>query len=72
MINFSKGQFNTQDYVGKAKPEKLPKLTYWPFFLALGLTFSLWGILTGWIIGISGLILFFISLAVWIKELNNE
>jgi hypothetical protein len=72
MINPTKEKLTSEDYVGKAKPEKLPKPTYWPFILAFGLTLSLWGILTGWIIGISGILLFFIALASWIKEINHE
>lgn len=72
MNNSIKEEFNTEDYVGMAKPEKLPNPTYWPFILAIGLTLGLWGILMGWIIGISGFILFFIALAGWIKEINHE
>jgi hypothetical protein len=33
----------------KAQPEELPKPTYWPFFLALGVVLIFWGILTSWI-----------------------
>lgn len=67
-----KDEFAPDDYVGKAKPEKLPKPTYWPFILAFGLTLALWSILTGWIIGLCGFLLFFIALAGWIKEINHE
>ena len=56
----------------KAKPEKLPHPTYWPFFLALGLVFLFWGILTSWIISLVGLIIFIISLAGWIDILRHE
>lgn len=67
-----KDEFISDDYVGNAKPEKPPKPTYWPFILAFGLTLALWSILTGWIIGLCGLLLFFIALAGWIKEINHE
>lgn len=72
MINTRKGTYEPADFVGKAEPQKLPKASYWPFFLALGLTLLFWGILTGWIIGGSGLLVFFISLSGWIKDMNHE
>lgn len=72
MNDSTKEKFVTEDYVGKAKPDNLPNPTYWPFVFALGLTLSFWGILTGWIICISGSILLFIALAGWIKEINHE
>ncbi|MGN6617502.1 MAG: hypothetical protein ACTHJ5_10030 [Ilyomonas sp.] len=56
----------------KARPEKLPKPTYWPFFLALGIMFMFWGMLTIWVITVAGFILFIISLAGWINILRNE
>ena len=56
----------------KARPEHLPKPTYWPLLLALGLTFMLWGLLTSWIIGAAGLLLFGIALAGWINILRHE
>lgn len=56
----------------KAKPEKMPKPTYWPFFLALGLTFAGWGLLTTWYISVAGAIVFVISLVCWINILRHE
>lgn len=56
----------------KAKPEILPKPTYWPFFMALGLTFMGWGILTIWLISLAGFIVFVISLIGWINILRHE
>lgn len=56
----------------KAKPEHLPKPTYWPFFLALGLMFAGWGLLSNWLFSIIGLIVFGISLFGWINNLRNE
>lgn len=56
----------------KAKPEKLPKPTYWPFFLALGLIFSAWGLLTIWLISAMGLVIFSIALFKWINILRHE
>ena len=56
----------------KAKPEILPKPTYWPFFLAMGLVFIFWGLLTTWVILVTGAIIFVISLIGWINILRYE
>ena len=64
-------QINTSELI-KAKPELLPKPTYWPFFLAMGIMFIAWGLLTIWIISVAGLILLVISLAGWINILRHE
>lgn len=56
----------------KAKPEMLPLPTYWPFFLAMGLLFMVWGLLTVWIIAAAGFVVFVIALAAWINILRHE
>ncbi len=56
----------------KAQPEKLPKPTYWPFFLALGVVFIFWGIVTNWVISTIGLLIFGIALFGWITEIYKE
>ena len=56
----------------KAQPEKLPAPTYWPFVVALGLTFVFWGLLTTWIILVAGFVIFCIGLAGWINLLRHE
>ena len=56
----------------KATPEKLPKPTYWPFFMALGIMFLFWGILATWVISAIGFIVFFIALGGWIADLYKE
>ncbi len=56
----------------KAQPEELPKPTYWPFFMALGVVLIFWGILTSWIISGIGLILFGAALIGWIIEIYKE
>ncbi len=56
----------------KAKPEVLPGPTYWPFFLAMGLTFIFWGLLTTWVILVAGVIIFVIALTGWINQLRYE
>jgi hypothetical protein len=56
----------------KAKPEKLPSPTYWPFFVAMGLLFMAWGLLAMWLIAVAGLLVFVIALAAWINILRHE
>lgn len=61
-----------EDSWEKAKPEILPKPTYWPFFLAMGLAFIFWGLLTTWMILATGGIIFIIALGGWINLLRHE
>ena len=56
----------------KAQPEELPKPTYWPFFLALGVVLIFWGILTSCIVSGIGFILFGIAITGWITEIYKE
>jgi uncharacterized membrane protein HdeD (DUF308 family) len=64
----------------KPKPEVLPKPGYWPFLLALGIAFILWGLAVGFnevfstivIVSGLGLILFIVALAGWIGDLRDE
>ncbi len=56
----------------KAAPDHLPKPTYWPFFMATGLMFTGLGLLTSWIISLTGGLVFFISLFRWINILRHE
>jgi uncharacterized membrane protein HdeD (DUF308 family) len=64
----------------KPKPEVLPRPGYWPFLLALGITFILWGFAVGFnevfstviIVSGVGLLLFIVALAGWIGDLRDE
>jgi len=56
----------------RARPELLPKPTYWPFFLTVGLGFIFWGMLTTWIIGGAGFLIFIIALIGWINLLRHD
>jgi hypothetical protein len=55
-----------------AVPEVLPEPTYWPFYLAMGIMFLAWGLLTMWEFSLLGLILMIISLVGWINLLRHE
>jgi hypothetical protein len=61
----------TEDWE-KAKPEILPRPTYWPFFLALGLVFIFWGLLTTWVVLFAGILIFVTALVGWINILRHE
>jgi hypothetical protein len=60
------------DELETAVPEELPEETYWPFYLAMGITFLAWGLLTMWEFSLLGLILIIISLVGWINILRHE
>ena len=62
----------SEDNKYKAKPVDLPEPTYWPFFLAFGISLMVWGILTSWLISLIGLIVFVIALGGWISDLYHE
>lgn len=52
--------------------EHLPTPTFWPAGLALGITFSLWGLVSSWVILVMGLGLLAASLSGWIKHIRHE
>ena len=52
--------------------EAMPRPTYWPAILALGVVFLLWGFVTSFIISLVGLALFALALWGWIQELQHE
>jgi hypothetical protein len=52
-----------------ALPEEIPEATYAPSFLALGVTFLLFGIVSSWVFSVAGLILMAWSISKWIGEL---
>ena len=53
-------------------PEELPRPTYWPVVMALGITFLAWGLVTSVIVSAVGLVLFAMALAGWIGEIRHE
>jgi membrane-bound ClpP family serine protease len=56
----------------RPKPAVLPRPTYWPVIMALGITFLAWGIVTTWITAVLGTVLFVLSLVGWIGDIRNE
>jgi hypothetical protein len=52
--------------------EHLPRPTYFPAGLAMGIAFFFWGLISSWVIIVVGLALFIASLAGWITEIRYE
>ena len=52
--------------------EHLPRPTYFPAGLAMGIAFLFWGLITSWVTFVVGLALFIASLAGWITEIRHE
>ncbi len=56
----------------KARPEHIPPPTVWPAALALGTTFFAWGFVTSPVVLGTGLVVFTIALAGWIREIRHD
>ncbi len=52
--------------------EHLPRPTYFPAGLAMGIAFIFWGLITSLVVFLVGLALFIASLAGWITEIRYE
>jgi hypothetical protein len=52
--------------------ESLPRPNFFPAGLAMGITFTLWGLITSWVILTVGIGLFAASFAGWIYEILRE
>jgi hypothetical protein len=52
--------------------EHLPRPTYFPAGLAMGIAFLFWGLITSLVTFLVGLALFIASLAGWITEIRYE
>jgi hypothetical protein len=52
--------------------EPLPAPTYWPAVLALAIIFLGWGLFTGYLLSIAGLLLGILAVAGWIGDLRHE
>jgi hypothetical protein len=52
-------------------PETLPRPTYWPAVMALGIVFLLWGVAATFLISGVGLVLCALALSGWIGDLRH-
>lgn len=50
-------------------PEKIPQATYAPFFLGLGITFLLFGVVSSYVFSAAGFVLMVVSISKWVGEL---
>jgi hypothetical protein len=50
--------------------ETLPRPTYFPAGLAMGVAFMFWGLISSWVVFLVGLALFGAALAGWITEIR--
>ncbi len=55
-----------------AKPDIVPKPTFWPAGLAFGTTFFLWGFLTSTVLLVVGGSVLAVSLWGWIGDMRHE
>ena len=53
------------------RQEPLPRPTYFPAGLAMGVAFLFWGLISSWVILLVGLILFTAALAGWLMEIRH-
>jgi hypothetical protein len=51
---------------------RLPRPTYWPPAMAAAFMFILWGIVTSWILTITGVVLLIFSIMGWTGDLIDE
>lgn len=56
----------------KARPQQLPKPCYYPFFMALSLMFFFWGLVSLWLMAVTGFVGMCLSLAGWLRELLSQ
>jgi hypothetical protein len=50
--------------------EVLPRATYWPAVLAVGIMLIVWGLIGSMVLAASGVVLFVVAAAGWIHELR--
>ncbi len=56
----------------RPRPEHVPRPTYWPAVMGMGITMLGWGFITTPLISLVGVLLFAISLWAWIGEMHHE
>jgi hypothetical protein len=71
MINEPLSDIHSQE-LQDAEPGELPEPTYWPFYLAMGIMFLAWGLLTMWEFSLLGIVIMIIALIGWINILRHE
>lgn len=52
--------------------DHMPAPTFWPAGLGLGITLLFWGLISSWVVLVSGAVLFVGSLVGWIVDIRHE
>ncbi len=55
-----------------AKPDLIPRPSFWPAGMAFGITFFFWGFVTSLVLILVGLAVITVSLVGWIGEMRHE
>jgi hypothetical protein len=56
----------------KALPDTLPPPTVWPATLSLGVTLMAFGVVTSWIMSVTGVVLFLFGVGGWVEDLRHD
>ncbi|QDT64944.1 hypothetical protein [Calycomorphotria hydatis] len=63
---------STDLYDSHNQQEAPPRATYAPVAMAMGITMAVWGILTHWLMSLSGICLFSWALWTWMSEICEQ
>jgi hypothetical protein len=63
---------NNREFENQPLPFVVPRPTVWPATLSLGITLLAFGVVTSFIMSISGLALFLLGAGGWFMELRND
>jgi len=69
MVSENQSEPQRAEEWNEALPKKIPGATFAPAFLALGITFLLFGIVSSYVFSAAGLVLMVWSIGMWIGEL---
>ncbi|MCG8474214.1 MAG: hypothetical protein MI784_01840 [Cytophagales bacterium] len=75
MVRFDFGFFagmENKEKKNTAYPQTLPRPTWAPLLVSVGILMMFWSVLTHWVMGLLGLLVFFVGLVLWIKEMLKE
>ncbi len=56
----------------KPLPERLPRPSFAPPVLALGLLLLLWGVVTSWVVSVIGLVIVAGAIRIWIRDSREK
>lgn len=72
MSNEPDGNSESRSDWSQPRPDVIPRPTYWPAGMALGVTFLLWSIVSSPVILGAGALLVVASVIGWIGEIRHE